>query len=60
MNVAARETANAKDLVRFGGSTDAMNAMMIANEMMREDEKVAALATVKKVTALTMSISHLI
>ena len=55
MNVEARESANAKDLVRFGGSTDAMNAIVIANGMMGEDNKVAALATVKKVAALAMS-----
>ena len=55
MNVAARESANAKDLVRFGGSTDVMNAIVIANRAMAEDEKVPALATVEKVAALGIS-----
>ena len=31
MNVTTRESANVKNLVRFGGPTDTMNAMVIAN-----------------------------
>ena len=53
MNVADRESANAKDLVRFGGSTDAMSAMVIANGMMGEDEKVAALAMSKTINDIS-------
>ena len=56
MHIMGRERASAKDLVRFRGSTDAMNDTVIANGMMAgKDEKVAALATVKKVATLAMS-----
>ena len=54
MNVAGRESTNAKDLVRFGRSTDVMNAIVIANGTMAEDEKVPALATVEKVAGFAI------
>ena len=55
MNVASgRESANPKDLLRFGRSTDVLNSIVIANGMMAEDKKVAALATVEKVAALAI------
>ena len=56
MNVAGRESTNAKDLVRFGGSTDAMSAMVIANGMIDEDENVAALAMSKAIDDVSATV----
>ena len=56
MNVAGRESTNAKDLVRFGGSTDAMSVIVIVNGMTGEDENVAALAMSKAIDDVSATV----